>query len=233
MSVPVSGTGVPTAWDDLSRLDPEFAQALTVWVDAAYAAPALPAHVRSLLLLAQDASMTVLDEVGMERRMVEALEAGAGEDQVLEVLELVCFLATHGLATGLTDVVGTDAVRPESHAGGYWDEFEEHFPGLNGALNRHLPEILAASDELGAVVWRRGALEPRWKELVFVVADLAVSHLFRPGALLHARNALHYGATLQQVAEAIALTVVPVTRTIDLGLPALARARERVAAARD
>ncbi|MFG1891622.1 carboxymuconolactone decarboxylase family protein [Micromonospora sp. NPDC049051] len=223
----VFGT-VSTGWDQLISRDPAFAAAAIAYLRSAHQADALPPAIRELLLVAHDVSMTTLDAAAVEERMVLALEAGASAADVLEVIQLLTALSTHGLASGLTEILGPGE-QPASHQGPYWDTFESHFPGLHGAMADQLPEYFDAYRRLNRAVWRRDGLAPQWKELVFVVANLSTNHLFVPGARLHAANALRYGATPTQVAQAIALTVVPVARSIDVGLPALERALARVA----
>lgn len=220
---------VSAGWVSLRSRDPEFAAAFLGYVEAAHHTHHLPDHVRELLLLAHDASMTTVDEAGIEHRMVTALRAGATERHILDVLELLTMLSIHSIVRGI-HLVDKPEPPPANKQGRYWVEFEQRFPGFHGTFARCLPALFAKYDELGKVLWRQGGLEPEWKELVFVVADLSTNHLFTDGAALHVVNAKAYGATNQQIVEAIGLAIVPVARTVDVGLPALARALDSVAA---
>ncbi|MBB5158967.1 carboxymuconolactone decarboxylase family protein [Saccharopolyspora phatthalungensis] len=212
------------AWEDLLDRDPEFVEAFAGYLAACHDATVLRPHIRELLLLAHDATMTVLDERGVDLRIGRALDAGATEREVLDVLELLTLISTHSLTTGIPLVpVDAEPPAPESTRGGYWAAFEERFPGYHARMAALMPEAFAAYRGLGRVLWRSEGLPLKWRELVFVVADLSTTHLFRDGAALHVANALRYGATRAEVVAAIGLTVPYTARTLEIGVAALAR----------
>lgn len=199
---------VSAGWRELQRRDPEFAEVFLQYVETAHNAPSLPASIRELLLLAHDVSMTTFDETGIANRMESALDAGATEREILDVIELLSMLSIHSLVTGL-DLAAPPEPPPASRQGPYWHEFEERFPGFHGALASTQPEFFGRYEALGKALWRPDGLAPQWKELVFVVADLSTTHLFRDGAAIHIANARSYGATASQVIEAIILAIPP------------------------
>lgn len=207
----------------LIKSDPEFAGALGDYVAASSEAGSLEPKIRELLLLAHDVSITNLDRDGAQRRVVKALDAGATEAEIRHVIELVTMLSLHGLTRGLPMVpaLATGLGPVASSRGGYWDAFEEAFPAFHQRLEEANPAAFASYQRMGAALWRKGGLEPVWAELVFVVADLSNTHLFTDGAAFHIRNALHYGATDQQVLDAVFLTVPSIIRSIDVGFLAL------------
>jgi alkylhydroperoxidase/carboxymuconolactone decarboxylase family protein YurZ len=220
----------PTWWEDLEELDPRFADAFSRYVSAAFGSDELPRHVRELLLLAHDTTVTVLDAEGVQLRVGRALEAGATEHEVLDVLELMPFIALHGLTSGLPLVFDPSQYEvPQSTRGPYWEPFEERFPGVHGMMAVELPVFFDAYRGLGEAVWDGDGLEPRWRELVLVVADMSTTHLFTEGAALHVQNALRYGATPAQIVAALALTVTFATRALELGVTALANYRNAAA----
>lgn len=216
----------PATWEFLVELDPAFADAFSGYISAAYDTDVLPVEIRELLLLAHDASVTVLDAEGVHLRVGRALAAGATERQVVQVLELLTFIGLHGLTSGLCLILEpADYEIPESTRGPYWAAFEESAPGVHGMMAAALPAFFDAYRAVGSTIWRGDGLEPKWRELVLIVADMSTTHLYTKGARLHVQNALRYGATPQQVVAALALTVTYATRALDLGLAALVRHR--------
>lgn len=216
------------AWRTLAELDPDFADAYCRYLEAAAEGGRLEPRVRELLSLAHDATVTVLDAEGVAVRVERARDAGASEREVLDVLELLALITVHSLTTGLPLLYGAhEFPRPARTDGRYWDDFEARVPGFNGMLEQVLPDVFAAYRDLGEVLWRGAGLEPKWRELVLVVADLSTSHLYRSGAALHIAAALRLGATREEVAAAIALAVPTGARTLELGMSALQAYRAR------
>ncbi|NKS54204.1 carboxymuconolactone decarboxylase family protein [Rhodococcus hoagii] len=214
---------VSDQWELLIELDLEFASAYAEFVDAAYDAEALEPYIRELLLLAHDASMTVLEPQGVRERIRRAMDLGASQREVLDVLELLSMISTHSLAVGLPRIFDPDGYTvPDSTKGGYWDAFEVPFPGVHGMMAEHTPRLFSAYRSMGRVLWRKNGLAPKWRELALVVADLSTTHLYADGAKLHIDNARHYGATDSEIVAALALTIPFSGNTIELGMRALA-----------
>ncbi|CAN0484748.1 unnamed protein product, partial [Phaeothamnion confervicola] len=69
--------------------------------------------------------------------------------------------------------------------------------------------------------WRIGVLSSKVKELVYLAADISTTHLHVPGARLHARNAIAFGATEAEVVEVIELASTVGVQSLALGLPIL------------
>ncbi|MBO0848620.1 MAG: carboxymuconolactone decarboxylase family protein [Pseudonocardia sp.] len=217
----VFGRPVP-AWDALAEADPEFAEAYTSYLEATWDTGVFEPRIRELLLLAHDASMTVLDADGIAARVRRARQEGASEREVLDVLEMLALISIHSLTTGLPMLYGAEEFpRPEQAQGRYWDDFEARVPGFNGMLAHALPGVFTAYRRLGRTLWRPGGLAPKWRELALVVADLSTTHLYRSGAALHIRAAIRHGATREEIAAAIALAVPSGARTLELGITAL------------
>ncbi|EME56250.1 carboxymuconolactone decarboxylase [Rhodococcus ruber BKS 20-38] len=218
---------VSRQWRWFTALDSASAEAFSEFLDAAYGSGDLPPHIRELLLLAHDASVTVRDSRGVELRVRRALDAGASRREVLDVLLLLPFVALHGVTEGLPLVYDVETYDvPAATEGPYWAPFEAKFPGVHGMLAEELPDFFDAYRLLGRVVWERSELAPKWRELVLVVADMSTTHLFSRGAALHVENALRYGATRREVAAALALTAVFANTAVELGIAALESVEE-------
>ncbi|OZC63028.1 carboxymuconolactone decarboxylase [Rhodococcus sp. 15-725-2-2b] len=221
---------VSRQWELLIELDLVFAEAYAEYLDAAFSAAELDPHIRELLLLAHDASMTVLDQHGVDERIRRALQLGASRREILDVLELLSMISTHSLAIGLPLAFDPeDYGVPESTSGGYWDAFEAPFPGVHGMMSTHTPRLFSAYRSMGKVLWRKDGLAPKWRELTLVVADLSTTHLYGAGAKLHIDNARRYGATDSEIVAAVALTIPFSANTIELGLRALSNVESAAA----
>jgi alkylhydroperoxidase/carboxymuconolactone decarboxylase family protein YurZ len=220
---------VSSQWELLIELDWEFAAAFAEYVDAAYSAAELEPHIRELLLLAHDASMTVLDPGGVRSRIRRAIGHGASQREVLDILEMLSMISTHSLAVGLPRIFEPEEYAvPASTKGGYWEAFEVPFPGVHGMMAEHTPRLFSAYRSMGRVLWRKDGLAPKWRELALVVADLSTTHLYAEGAKLHIDNARHYGATDAEIVAALALTLPFSVNTIEVGMRALADVTEEV-----
>jgi alkylhydroperoxidase/carboxymuconolactone decarboxylase family protein YurZ len=237
----VLGRDTP-GWRALVEQDPEFADAYSDYLAACVHTEVLEPRIRELLLLAHDATVTVLDAEGIEIRVRRAREEGASEQEVLDVLKLLTLISIHSVTTGLPMLYGAhEFPRPEQTRDRYWDDFEARLPGFNGMFAHALPRVFDAYRRLGRTLWRSGrgrsgrgrsgrgrseGLAPKWRELVLVVADLSTSHLYASGARLHIHAAIRHGATRAEVAAAIALAVPCGARTVEQGMAALLAYRE-------
>ncbi|TCO28046.1 alkylhydroperoxidase/carboxymuconolactone decarboxylase family protein YurZ [Kribbella steppae] len=90
------------------------------------------------------------------------------------------------------------------------------------------PQLLAAYVQLAAVPQRKGHLDPKTRELVYLAVDAAATHLYSPGVRRHIRQALELGATPGEIVEVIELTTTVGIHAMNIGVPLLAELlRER------
>lgn len=99
-------------------------------------------------------------------------------------------------------------------ARGYWNSFWDGLLSLD-------PEFFEAYLNFSSVPWRKGPLEPKIKELIYVAVDAATTHLYEPGLRTHIRNALGYGATKEEIMEVFELVSVLGIHTCTVGIPVL------------
>lgn len=173
--------------------------------------------------------------------MRAALGAGATPKEILHILMLVSFCSFHTLSSGLPAVLeGLDpslitGLGPEREQRGqalrkqyldghaYWAAFDASFPRFHEHLSTLTPDLFESYQRLGRSMWTEGGLSPKWCELAFVAMDLSTTHLYLDGARLHAANAVHYGATIDEVVATVAIAAAQGAKTIEVGLPILWR----------
>jgi alkylhydroperoxidase/carboxymuconolactone decarboxylase family protein YurZ len=105
---------------------------------------------------------------------------------------------------------------------GYWNEFWDGLLQLD-------PDFFEAYLGFSGVPWRKGTLEPKVKELIYIAIDAATTHLYEPGLRQHIQNALRHGATREEIMEVYELTSVLGIHTCTLGVPVLLEELEEAA----
>ena len=219
---------------DMARLDPRFFRAYLDLTTVATRGGALDPKLRALVDLAIDANATHLFVPGIRRDIEQAVELGATDDEIMEVLELSATLGIHAANAGVPillevlaetgdapDVFYLDARQQQLKADfeanrGYWN------PIWDGVLKLS-PDFFEAYLEYSSVPWKHGVLEPKVKELVYCAFDCSATHLWLPGLKLHMRNALGYGATPLEIMEVIQIASVLGAHAFEFAMPALAR----------
>ena len=81
---------------------------------------------------------------------------------------------------------------------------------------------------------KRGKLPEKLKHLIWVAVDTVATHLYAPGAVLHAQEAMTHGATVAEVMDTLRLACIPSTRGLQDGYPLLVEAlgKKRAAGSR-
>jgi alkylhydroperoxidase/carboxymuconolactone decarboxylase family protein YurZ len=225
------------AWDasleGLLELDPDFFSAYVgfaaaPWRDGGHLEP----KVKELVMVAVDAAATHLHEPGIRLHIRRALEYGATEAELLEVLQLTSTMGIHSVTVGvpvLLECAGgsvrdpgvplterQEQVKREFEAKrGYWNAF------WDGVLDLD-PEFFAAYVEFSAHPWEHGVLEQRVKELIYTAFDASATHMYVPGLTQHIENALGYGATPGEIMEVLELASTIGIHTYAVTTPILA-----------
>jgi alkylhydroperoxidase/carboxymuconolactone decarboxylase family protein YurZ len=102
---------------------------------------------------------------------------------------------------------------------GAWDEQWD-------AVLELAPHLLAAYVQLAGVPARKGHLDAKTRELVYLAVDAAATHLYAPGVRRHIRRALDLGATPGEITEVIELTTTVGIHAMNIGVPLLAELLE-------
>lgn len=82
-------------------------------------------------------------------------------------------------------------------------------------------EFLHAYLQWSALPARKGHLEPKVREFIFIAADAAATHLYTPGIRQHVRAALDLGATATEIMEVLELTSTLGIHACNVGIPLL------------
>ena len=222
---------------DVARLDPRFFRSYLELSTVPSRTNALDPKTRALVGLAIDANATHMFVPGIRRHTAQAVELGATDDEIMEVLELSATLGIHAANAGVPILLGVLAetgdapdvfdlderqqqLKADFEANrGYWN------PIWDGVL-KLAPDFFEAYLDFSSVPWKHGGLEPKVKELIYCAFDCSATHLWLPGLELHMRNALGYGATPLEIMEVIQIASVLGTHAFELAMPALRAARD-------
>jgi alkylhydroperoxidase/carboxymuconolactone decarboxylase family protein YurZ len=218
-------------WDSLLDQDEDFFEAYTQFSSVPWRHGPLDPKIKEFVYIAVDAAATHLYVPGIRQHVRRALELGATQEEVMEVLELTATLGIHACTIGVPILVEEleAAGRPVSRElsarqeeikaefaekRGYWNPFWDEMLWLD-------PEFFAAYTQFSSVPWVSGVLEPKVKELIYTAFDVSATHLYVSGLRQHIRNALDYGATREEVLEVIELASVIGIHSCTVGVPIL------------
>lgn len=220
-------------WDDILYLSPEFFEAYMHFSSVPWKSGVLEPKVKEFIYIAVDAATTHQHDQGLHVHSGNALRHGATKEEILEVLQLACIPGMHTLTTGVPVLLDEmrkagrpapfdDALSEQQEAMkqdftaklGYWSE-------LWDAILRTSPGFFEAAKNLAAVPWQHGVLEGKIRELIYIAIDSSTTQLYEPALREHIRNALRYGASMEEIMEVFELASVLGIHAYTLGVPAL------------
>lgn len=203
--------------EDLQDIDPRFTQAYDLLRGAARRRGALSEAERELIGLAINAAVTHLNTEAAARHLRLALDAGATRVQVLETLQMTSVLGIHAVTVGLPIILDELAIDLPDELAGAKERIKADFIERRGSWSELWNSLLQVDEEFfkaylefSGVPWSNatGGLSPKLRELVYVAIDAATHHLMELGIRGHARNAIKYGATLDELVEVLELTAL-------------------------
>jgi alkylhydroperoxidase/carboxymuconolactone decarboxylase family protein YurZ len=227
--------------DSLLALDPDYFEAYVGLAAAPWRGGGhLEPKVKQFVLLAVDAAATHLHAPGIRLHIRRALEHGATEQELLEVLQLTSTMGIHSVTVGvpvLLDCAGGSGRDPGAPLSPRQEQLKRDFeekrgywnPFWDGVLDLD-PEFFAAYLEFSSHPWEHGVLEPKVKELIYTAFDASATHMYIPGLKQHIENALGYGATRGEIMEVLELAAPLGIHTHAVALPILAEELERARA---
>jgi alkylhydroperoxidase/carboxymuconolactone decarboxylase family protein YurZ len=220
------------AWESVLRLDPAFLASYLKLSSVPSRKNHLPAKVREFVFIAVDSAATHLYTPGVRQHIRSAFDAGATQEEIMEVLELTSTLGIHAANIGvplLLEVLEEEGLRTGpaplderqlrlkeefTAKRGYWHSFWDGLLEID-------PELFEAYVEFSSVPWTSGVLEPKHKELIYCAFDASATHLYVPGLKLHMRNAVRYGATTEEIMEVLEIASVIGIHTATTAAPIL------------
>jgi len=155
--------------EGLLQMSPDFLRAYLDFVAAPWRSRHLDPKVREFIYIAIDASVTHLYERGLSRHIERALELGATQEEVLQVIELTCAMGLNTHEQGISILVeelrvlspAIDAeiadLGPEEKR--IKDEFIAavgHWPGCGDALLKLAPDFVRGFLSFRSVAWNAG-----------------------------------------------------------------------------
>ncbi|QTJ68581.1 carboxymuconolactone decarboxylase family protein [Rhodococcus sp. ZPP] len=180
----------------------------------------LDEQTRVLTQIAVRSAVTTMDVAGTARYIEDALDLGLDAAQIQEALTVVSGLGVHTLFESSRQL--SSALRRRGGGGAapldqtqqnlwdryigtdpYWQRMEDELPGFFDALLRMSPETFVAFFDYCAVPWKSRALRAVTKELISLAADSTPTHRYKPGFLLHLKNALDLGAGARSIREVL------------------------------
>ena len=175
---------------------------------------------------------------GIRRHLVRAVELGATDAEIMEVLELAATLGIHAANAGVPILL--EVLAETGHAPDVFDldarqqRLKDDFEANRGYWNaiwdgvlKLSPDFFEAYLEYSSVPWKHGVLEPKLKELIYCAFDCSATHMWLPGLKLHMRNALGHGATPLEIMEVIQIASALGAHAFEHAMPALREARDR------
>jgi alkylhydroperoxidase/carboxymuconolactone decarboxylase family protein YurZ len=208
------------SWERMLELDPAFIRAYLHFSAVPWAIEShLEPKVKEFVYIAADAAATHLYEPGIRQHISAALNLGATEQEIMEVIELTSTLGIHASNIGvplLLEVLEEEGLRTGpaplderrerlkaefTENRGYWHQFWDGLLELD-------PDLFEAYIEFSSVPWKTGTLPPKVKELIYIAFDASATHLYVPGLKLHMQNAVRLGATAGEIMEVLAIVSV-------------------------
>lgn len=95
-----------------------------------------------------------------------------------------------------------------------WSETWETILELN-------PDVLSAYSHLSSVPHKKGYLDKKIKEMLYVAIDGAITELYLPGLESHLKHGMEIGCTKEEMLEVLAITSTTGAATYTMGIPAL------------
>ncbi|MEL3963028.1 carboxymuconolactone decarboxylase family protein [Lysinibacillus endophyticus] len=208
--------------------DPTFLDVYNNFVQLPWKKGHLEPKVKALLSIALSASPTHLNEQATKQHIELALHLGATKEEIAEVLKVVSILGVHTCAVGIPLMMehfreeNLPPYTPQQEARkqkfvdtmGYWNDFRDDILRLD-------EEFFDAYYEFLTTPIRRGILEPKVIEFIYIAIDASTTHLFESGIKVHLINAIQYGATQGEIFEVLQLTSAQGFDSLQMGLSIL------------
>lgn len=223
--------------DGLLSAAPDYLSAYLQFQHAPAATGRIESKVCEFIYIAADGAVSHLYATGAARHIEMAIEKGATEAEVLEVIQLTT-LSSHmtmeaGMGAlvrqlalaGLVDQITLSAAQEDRKASfvalvGYWPEGGD-------ALFRYAPDFMDAYLKYAEIPYRDGPLQRKVKEFVRIAICASPVCPEPKGLERHIGLALQHGATPEEIADVLQLTAAIAIHTCTTTIPPLMDALAR------
>ncbi|HKE86139.1 MAG TPA: carboxymuconolactone decarboxylase family protein [Vicinamibacterales bacterium] len=184
-----------------------------------------------LICIAVNVACTNLNAAGVRRHIRAALEAGATRDEILELIKMGTGLAIHSCSLGApilleeAEAAGVPSARRGQVAPTPFCDQMRTIGQWNTAWDPFFEQDPVWTDRffaLGAAIYQRGVLTPKFIELLSIAYDASFTHMYAPGTRRHIRAALKLGATREEIMEVLKLCVSAGVEASHMAVPILA-----------
>lgn len=103
---------------------------------------------------------------------------------------------------------------------GYWSPFWQALLELDS-------DYFEVYIDFRDIPWKKGCLEPKMKELIYIAMDASATHMFDYGLRSHIQSALRVGATKEEIWEVVEIVSVIGIHSAILAAPILLEELER------
>lgn len=221
--------------DKLYEWDPDWTEKYMQMATNPWSTGVLPVKEIELICIAVNVACTNLNAAGLRSHVRAALDAGATRDEILEIIKMGSGLAIHSCSLGapiLIDEAKVIGVKPtqrgkekptpfcdQMRAIGQWNTAWDPFFDLDPVWTDQFFAI-------GAAIYQRGVLTPKFIELLSIAFDASFTHMYAPGTRRHIKAALKLGATMEEIMEVLKVCVAQGVSACSLGVPILAEELE-------
>jgi alkylhydroperoxidase/carboxymuconolactone decarboxylase family protein YurZ len=225
------------SFEILLELDPEFLAILRDITAHPRSNGPLDAKTEEFVLLALNVAPTTLYADGIRRHIANAFEEGASVDEVLEVIQMASVLGVHTFGENAPILleefdVSNDTFTDEELA--ERERVRESFREERGFWTERLEPMLTLDPgffeqyvRYSAHPTEKGAVDRKVRELVYTAIDISTTHLYPSGARVHIKNAIDYGASLEEVVEVYQLAFSLSSHSLEQSVEVLAEEADR------
>lgn len=214
----------------IEAVAPEFARAYRGMVKASRDCSGLSDLECELIGLAVNAAPTHMNREAARRHIERALELGASEEQIAQVLQLASCLGIHTIVHGVPrlakyapDLIAAPRSERQVELKKSWEDSRGFWPPSFEGLVAGDPDFYEA-----ALDFQNGpamSVEPRFRELVFTAIDASTTHMY-DNVDRHIELALEHGATPQEVLATLEITALIGMQGYTLGMAVLEEVRD-------
>lgn len=197
---------------EIEAVAPEFVRAYRGMVEATTRTSGLSALERELIGLAVNAAPTHMNRAAVADHIRAALDLGASGTAIAEVLQLASCLGMHTIVHGVPRLVRFAPQVVDAPRSARQDELKKGWEDLRGFWPPSFEGVVAGDPDFfeASAEFQNGpalAVEPRFRELVFVAIDASTTHMY-DNVDRHIELALEHGATPEEVLATLEITAL-------------------------